>query len=1187
MPNSHTSKICLTIVIILAAVSLLTPRNSSGSRQIISANPPKAEPSTLARVSDIYGKIPLSFEANEGQLAPPVKFLTRGRGYNLSLTASEVVLTLAKRSVRQKDALDGVTEKAKNRPVDRQDQTTLRMKMVNASASSRVEGQGVLPGKSNYFLGSNPAKWRKNVTQFKRVRYTNVYSGIDLVYYGNEQQQLEYDFIVGPGIDPHIINLSFDGARSIEIDDRGDLVFLTDNGKIRQNKPTAYQEIQSVRRTVSCSYALLGRNEIGFMVGSYDPSYPLVIDPVLDYSSYFGGLGTEIGHDIAVDGAGNAYITGVSAGVGGTPNVFVTKLNSTGSAIVFSTYLGGDDADLGQGIAVDSSGNVFVAGDTRSTNFPTTANAFQTNFGGNQGAFVAKLNSTGDSLTYSTYFGNSDNEVTRMAINSSGDVYLLGVTGEGLPTTVGAFDVSYGGVGDAYIAKLNHSGTSLLFSTYLGGGGQELPGGIVLDSADNVYAVGYTGSSDFPTTPGVLNETGFSDAFISKLNSSGSALIYSTHFGNQTFASAIAVDATGNVFLTGNTSSTDFPVTPGAFQPTLAGSSDAFVAKLNPSGSSLMYSTFLGGTNIDSGNDIAIDPSGSAYITGNTRSPDFPLANAVQDTYGGSFFQFYGDAFVTKLNPTGGAVFYSTFLGGIDDDRGTGIFVDSLGGAYVTGSTSSSNFPLVGLLQPNYGGATDAFIAKITDSQSEPTPTPTPNPCSIGSCSASSASHGTIGVAVNFNATVTTDCFFSPPTYEWDFGDGSPHVFQPSPLHIYAAAGTYTWTMTVSFPGLPTCVKTGEIDIFPSCAISDPSPADGVTRLITDDNDTQTLGNRTPVILIHGIHGNQRKQNNFDDIQVPNRDYFKHLLSFFNNPRFEQSYKIYRFHYVSDRYPVSEIARGLRNDIDSKICEDPTFDTKLIIIAHSMGGLIARSYMNQYTENVGAFAGLIAGERVEQLITLATPHHGSPGANEVTRFQLASNDSWQNWLALASVFYWGLDLSQGVFNTRIKDTVSFDHPNRADLWWDNYDGIAHSGNSDINNWLAVLNSQERYASKISAYYGFFLNKPRNAFITSHGITDSSPGSILSAAFHADRAEDEHTKLLIANITLDYGMRHIFSFNDGMVPVESAYFKNTQVGSRTACPGFDHLDMVEGGARRKCSNGQTLFQSLNTELGIFP
>ena len=553
------------------------------------------------------------------------------------------------------------------------------------------------------------------------------------MYYGN-QRQLEYDFIVTPGADPKIITLGFEGADKLEVDTHGDLVLHTDGGNIRFYKPLIYQEVKGRRQIVPGSYSV-NQKRLGFQVGAYDGTKPLVIDPVLAYSTYLGGSGIEESRDIAVDAAGNAYVTGHTTSTDfPTANAlqpahdpsfwdaFVAKLDPTGSALVYSTYLGGNGFDFAGGIAVDGTGSAYVTGETSSTNFPTL-NALQPTKASpeqdGRDAFVARLDPSGSALIYSTYLGGTQNDTgSNITVDAAGAAYVTGSTISADFPIANALQPSYGGGGgDAFVAKLTPTGSSLLYSTFLGGNNADNAYGIAIDTSDHVYVTGNTGSSNFPTVNPIqpifgggslLNQ----DAFVARITPSGNALVYSTFLGGNELDQGwgIAADASGHAYVVGRTQSTNFP-TANALQSAYGGGFlDAFVAHFDSTGS-LIYSTYLGGSGRDDGFAIAVDSSGNPYVMGSTGSLNFPLANALQPTFGGG----NSDAFVTKLNASGSAFEYSTYLGGSGDEGPAvvGIAVDPSGSAYLAGITDSDNFPIANALQSTRSGSTDSFVAKI------------------------------------------------------------------------------------------------------------------------------------------------------------------------------------------------------------------------------------------------------------------------------------------------------------------------------------------------------------------------------------------------------------------------------------------------------------------------------------------
>ncbi|HYS17149.1 MAG TPA: SBBP repeat-containing protein [Candidatus Binatia bacterium] len=709
----------------------------------------KSDDAVRVGVIEAFGKLPLSFEANRGQTDSQVRFLSRSLQHTLLLAPTEAVLVFVTRE--HPEGSQGHGAKAKLGKPGPATRTVLRMTFLGANPDARVTGREELPGKANYFVGNDPASWRTNVPTYARVHYEDLYPGIDLVYYGN-QRQLEYDFVVRPAADPRRIALSFRGAHRLEVDSQGDLVLHTTAGAIRQSKPIIYQEVAGRRVEIPGGYVLRDGQRVGFHVAAYDTSLPLIIDPSLAYSTYLGGSGFDEGRGIAVDSTGNAYVTGstdsidfpTTTGVFQTAcdtgpgfcsgDVFVTKLNPAGSALVYSTYLGGSGFDQGFGIAVDSTGNAYVTGVTTSTNFPTTAGAFQTATGGPADsqidAFVTKLNPTGSGLVYSTYLGgNGFDEGFGIAVDSTFNAYVTGFTSPAadpsspnFPTTPGAFQTVFGGgpSSDAFVTKLNPAGSALVYSTYLGGSDADVGSAIAVGAGGNAYVTGFTGSTDFPTTGGAFQTVsgGLRDAFVTKLNPTGSApLVYSTYLGGSgdDEGLAIAVDASGNAYVTGDTDSTNFPIMAGAFQTAFGGGSfDAFVTQVAPTGATLTYSTYLGGNGDDQGAGVAVDASGNAYVTGSTGSTDFPTtAGAFRTASGGN-----GDAFVTTLAPTGSTLVFSTYLGGSGFDIGTGITVDAMSSpnAYVVGFTDSSDFPTTtGAFDTTFNGGDDTFVARIAD----------------------------------------------------------------------------------------------------------------------------------------------------------------------------------------------------------------------------------------------------------------------------------------------------------------------------------------------------------------------------------------------------------------------------------------------------------------------------------------
>jgi hypothetical protein len=701
----------ITVLSVLARTETAIPpqparTSQQGRVQRVENSLPPVSAARRQQLADAYGKLPLTFEANQGQTDRAFQFFARGNGYSVFLAPTESVMTL-------------------HAPTNT-DGAVLQMTLLGSNPKAPAIGLEKLPGKSNYFVGNDRKQWRTAIPNYAKVRFVSVYRGVDLVYYGN-QRQLEYDFVVAPGADASAIALGFGGAERLEVDAQGELALHTGAGDVRWRKPVIYQTVAGVRHEVNGQYVRRGKTAVGFEVASYDRHYPLIIDPALVYSTYLGGSSFDDALGIAIDSSGNAYVTGFTQsvnfptrntaplfrGLRGSQDAFVTKLDPTGTSVVYSTYMGGTGTDGGNAIAVDSGGFAYVTGFTNSSDFPH--NTTLRGWSGGQDAFVIGLSASG-SFGFGTYLGGTgDDSGLGIVVDSLAHIYVMGTTtSTDFPTTPGAFQTTVKGSADYFVTRLD--GGRVAYSTYLGGSGIEglfsSSAGIALDSSNNVYVTGTTPSADFPTRNPIQPAlSGSGDAFVTKLNPTLSGLVYSTYLGGSGVDSGvgIAVDSSGNAYVTGQTNSIDFP-TLNPIQPVFGGGNDAFVTKLNAQGSALVYSTYLGGSGTDSATGVAVDASGNAYITGGTQSPDFPITfDAIQPAFGGGF----GDAFVTRLNAAGSVLAYSTFLGGSSNDGGTGIVVDTSGNAFVSGGTGSVDFPTVAGLQMTSGGGNDAFVTKI------------------------------------------------------------------------------------------------------------------------------------------------------------------------------------------------------------------------------------------------------------------------------------------------------------------------------------------------------------------------------------------------------------------------------------------------------------------------------------------
>jgi hypothetical protein len=805
---------------------------------------------TQAHVIPSYVAAPLSFEANQGQTDPSVQFLARGSGYSLFLTPGEVVLNLE----RQQSA----SQAEGSAPFD-----TLRMKLVGANARATVTGADPQPGVVSYFIGNDPAKWHAGIRTYGRVSYAQVYPGVDLVFYGN-QRQLEYDFVVAPGADPGQIAWQIDGARPA-LDAEGNLVLTSANGPAGFKKPILYQLDGGKRIAVDGAFEVAG-DRIGFRLGRYDHSRPLVIDPVLTYASYLGGSSTDwispnpasggwgLALGLAVDAEGSVYVTGETwssdfpvknpyqSSPYGTkqtryPTAFVTKFSPDGSSLVYSTYLGGsqsNDYDLGTGIAVDSNGDAYVTGTTYSSDFPVTAGAYQTmcapqpvvtssgvvpgtacGIESSASAFVTRLNSNGTALVYSTFLGGTDtSNGDAIALDAAGRAYVSGIE-EGycryadsgnltglysyscFPTTTGAIlsaiDMEQGSsAGNAFISVFDPTGADLLYSTIFGDMTQDCwntsttcyPStttnayGIAVDASGYFYLVGNTNTMSLPTTKGVVQptsgpafDTGNDYAnpnriwgwrgYVAKFYPAaggGSSLAWATYLGGLTQNNttdgldSIAVDSDDNVYVTGATESTDYPVTKGAFQTSFSAITAA-VTKLNSTATKIEWSTFLGGNSyqVQEAGPIQVDRSGNVYIAGTAQNwESLPWVNPVETNSTGN-----QEAFVAKLDPTGSKLLFSTPIGsaGVSSQAAAGFALDSEGNMYLAGNTGGGLVVTPGAFQQNYGGNNDGFVARIAAKGK------------VAVALAVSPSTAQFGETVTLTATVTqTQTYASAPT---------------------------------------------------------------------------------------------------------------------------------------------------------------------------------------------------------------------------------------------------------------------------------------------------------------------------------------------------------------------------------------------------------------------------------------
>jgi hypothetical protein len=635
---------------------------------------------------------------------------------------------------------------------------TLQVRFRGANSRVKVEGADRLAAQANFIEGDRPEQWRPGQPVYGKILYRNLYPGIDMTY-GEAGRRIKSEFLLAPGADPSLIRLEY--SANTAIGPEGELLVRGENIEAREEAPFAYQESEAGRITVPSRYKLLGDNTVGFELDSYNHALPLVIDPVLSYATYLGGSGLGAVTALAVDSSGNLYVTGwteavdfpvvapVQAANKGGVDVFIAKLNPTGTALIYATYIGGRSDDRPAGIAVDASGEAYITGSTSSADFPLTAPA-QATLSGGRDAFALKLNPGGTALLYSTYLGGSNSDWgTAIAIDTSGNAYIAGDTQSADFPVLGAAQPLPGGSTDAFITKLTPAGT-VAFSTFLGGALDEHAGGIAVDVIGNVYVAGGTTSQNFPVVAAIQAvNAGAQDAFIAKVSSAGSAILYSTYLGGNggavgtpEQANAIAVDGGGNAYVAGVTNSPNFPVTASAFQTAFNGVEDTFVAKVNAVGSALVYCTYLGGTGLDWASGVAIDSSGNAYVAGYTSSFDFPTVAPVQTGFKGLY-----DAFVFKLNGAGNALNFSSYLGATGSDLSNAIALDLSGNVFVGGQTNSLDLALQGALQSSNQGGSAGWVARIGSTS---TPPPVPSAVSV---SPASGTGNTVTLTAQFSDT--------------------------------------------------------------------------------------------------------------------------------------------------------------------------------------------------------------------------------------------------------------------------------------------------------------------------------------------------------------------------------------------------------------------------------------------------
>ncbi len=845
-PRRHLASVALGALLLTAAYAYEMPANPvrSGGSFVVSKSSTRALGSSLV------------FEPNVGQAPPTVRFLARTAAGTILLTQEGLTIvpaeTTGQHAPRRARAvhfgLDRSETPGRSTSV-RGPRDSITLQFVGAKANAELVPEQRLPGVVNYFLGSDSARWRTGIAAFSAVRYHELYPGIDVVFHGSVDG-LEYDLELAPGANPSRIRIALSGPAVIRSDSMGEFHLEGSRTDIVQQHPHAFQCIGGREQRVAASFRQLGAREFGFELGHYEKSVLLTIDPMLVLSTYLGGTSGDRAGGVAVDRAGNIYVVGTTTSTNfptapatqrttGTTDsdVFVAKLDASGSRLLYSTYLGGSSDDgtslfqwsfapCGPQIVVSDDGSVVLTGWTASIDFPTTLAAFQRAYaGGPVSAFVARLDPTGSQLTYSTYLGGTGGSSgNALALNSDGSVYVVGYAGAGFPE-VNPVSEAKGSVASAFLTKLSPDGGSLAFSTRFGGSGSDWALSVAADASGKVWVAGSTASADFPTknalqskVRGIYQSCDLGDAFVSKFDTTIPALDYSTYLGggDWDFATSVAVDPEGAAYVGGITGSTDFPIV-GGFQPQFAapGGCAGFLAKISPAGASLEFSSYVGGgygcfshiSGCPLRNEgvagLVVDTSGHVWMTGVTTSLVFPLVHPLQGS-----LQGFSDVFIAEVAPDGSSMLFSTYLGGTGADSGGGIALGADGAVIMSGTTSSTNFPVAGALFPNFGGgSSDAFIAKLSLQNVAFAATASADP---------TAGIAPLSVAFAGSAVGGTGLY----TFEWDFGDGSSHSPLQDPAHTYALGGSYTAVLKVTDSAGATASAAAAISVAHNCSLA-------------------------------------------------------------------------------------------------------------------------------------------------------------------------------------------------------------------------------------------------------------------------------------------------------------------------------------------------------------------------------
>lgn len=909
-----------------------------------------------------YLQLPLSFVENRGQWNDKVKFRSDLGGASVWFTADQVIFQLSRKtpgSISQVDPLDPHSNNVFSKgDVTSRQILAYSVSIEGANSGAVAVGNDSQGGKINYLLGATQSSWRTDIPAYSAITYNEIYPGIDLIYRGSGDH-LEYDFAVKPGVDPGQISLRFDGIRSLSVDRSGSLLVTTEWGTLIERPPVVTQRDNGVDREISSAYQIDGNNAVRFKLGkNYDPTLPTLIDPILSFSSLFGGSGDDYATGVALDTAGCVYLTGHTSSVdlptvgaydasnNGSYDIFVTKLSPTGSSIIYSTYIGGSGDDRASKIAVTAAGQATVAGYTLSTDFPTQS-AIDNSANGLEDMVVLRLSAAGNSLAYSTYLGgSSEDRGFDIALDATGRAYVAGETNSTDIPTPSGYDMTKGSGFDAYVARLSANGSSLEYGTYLGGNSSEGALGIAVDNSNVAYVTGYTSSPDFPMASAYDPSHNFDyDVFVSKLSSSGGSLTYSTFLGGTgtEWATAIARDASNNMYITGLTTSNLFP-TINAYDNSYSAIFDAFVTKIAASGSTLSFSTYLGSGGADEGLAISVDPLDQAVVVGFTNSSNFPTLDAVRPLYSG-----LEDMFVTKFKSAGNQLLYSTYLGGSDDDEALGVTCDETGNAIIAGFTVSSGFPLAAAMDSTVNGGVDVAFAKISDAGVSAHIALSQTSLSFDAEVNTALPAGKTFNISNSQSGSSTLKWYCVPDQSWI-----------NVSHDSGQTDFRTITVTMNSTGLSPGVHTGHV------TISSPN-ADNSPQVV---NITYEVWNPVyPIVMVHGMASDSLVWNTMKtSLASDGFDYIWRVALDACGATSESNYA------SSARWLYEGNAAKLATAVSTKFNALPAnIKTRVRgydFIGHGMGGLVIRRYLGK--SDVDSWTPVIA----RRVIMLGTPNDG-------------------------------------------------------------------------------------------------------------------------------------------------------------------------------------------------------------------